>query len=120
MRHAITLISLLCASCCTSDKCIAITESNVMHDAGEAAAETLRVGCTERYKTADSLPQVAELDKPCLPAAKAYGEFSKAQTRVQAMLAAALAGDESGALSQALLYAKEAAAELARAIGEMP
>lgn len=117
MRHALFLLAALLAGCCTSDRCVAVTTANFLHTSGVAAAEALRIGCSERYKQSDSLPQIAELDKPCLPAKAAYVTLEKTEARLVALLAALAEGK---VLEAALAAAREAASELAEKIAEVP
>jgi hypothetical protein len=118
------LALLACAffvvGCCTSNVCRATVAANLMHDAGEGSAEALRVGCTERYHAAQSTSEIAELDKPCLPAAAAYGAFQRAHAALVAVLVAIEAGDTGAAVGAALKAAQEAAIELAQRIAEVP
>lgn len=108
------------SGCCTSDKCVAITASNMMHDAGIAAAESIRIGCTERYKSADTLDKIAALDAPCLPASQAYSDFAKAQAILESVLTAVLAGASSTAIAASLATAKSAALALSSTLGKVP
>lgn len=120
MKLAIIVLSLVLAGCCTSDRCRAITTANMMHDAGDVAAESLKLGCTDRYRQSMSLAEIAELDKPCLPAAAAYGAFRRAHAALVAVLVALQAGDPGAAVAGALRAAQEAATELAARIAEVP
>lgn len=113
----LTLLALFLSACCTSDKCIAITASNLMYDGGIAAAETLKLACTDQYAQAESTERVASLDKECLPAAEGYATLRTSHSALVLLLSAVLAGGDADGLSAALARAREAASHLGLLIG---
>lgn len=95
----------------------AIVSANAARDVGDAAADALDAGCTQRYAAARA-SDVPEIDRACLPAAKAYSAYRAAH----AALVAGIQAAEGGALTTGevlVLAARLAATEraLAAALG---
>lgn len=70
----------------------AITAANAAHDVGDAAAEALDAGCTQRYLAARAA-DVPEIDRVCLPAGKAYAAYRAAHAALVAGIQAAEGGE---------------------------
>lgn len=69
----------------------AIEVANTSHDVGEAAADAIKLMCTDRYATAKAA-DVPQIDKVCIPASATYSLYRTSHASLVAEIQAAQAG----------------------------
>lgn len=111
MKVLVLLFAALVLIGCTRPLDTAILAANAARGVGDAAAETLQTACTDRYVLARR-EDVAELDRGCLPAARAYDAYRAAHAAlVAAIQVAQLRGTPDAAEVMRLTAALAAAAD---------
>lgn len=107
--------ALLCAGCYGPIDA-AIRTANATRELGVAGAAFLDDVCTRGYARANDGAAIAELDRVCLPAARAYRGVRGAHVALVAAVQVAQAGGSADSLGPAVALATQAAADLQRAI----
>jgi hypothetical protein len=115
----VMVLALLVTGCGASPLKTAIVVSNGLSDVGQAASTTLDSTCVAAYKSAKTEADIAAIDKPCLPAAKAYAVLRATHAALVAAIVAVEAGADPAQLDAAIQRARDAASTLGAVISEV-
>lgn len=119
--------AVLMTACASSSLDTAVYSANAARSTEVVAGELLRERCTDRYRAAANLKtaaeiraRVAELDRGCLPARKAYGVLRAGRLALLAAITAYKVSQNEAQLLTAVTRAASAATAAAEAVEAIP